>query len=84
MPMYVAGIDYAATTSLVFNTTFSAGLTSLSFSVDIIDDKIQEDNETFYIAIRLLPIASCLPLKLGISRSTVIIINTEGTYLIHM
>ena len=77
--VHLAGIDYATTTSLVFNVTLSAGMTSLSFSVDISDDKIQEPNETFYVALRLLP--SCLPLKLGISRSTVIIINTEGMYI---
>ena len=72
-------MDYAISTSLVFNATITAGLKSLPFIVDISDDMIQEDNETFYIALRPLP--SCLPLKHGILRSTVTIINTEGSYM---
>ena len=66
-------------TALVFNVTFSAGSRSSSFSIDIINDMIQEDNETFNIAIRLLP--SCLSLSLGTSSSTVTIIDDEGMYL---
>ena len=62
---------------LMFNVTISAGLLSQSFDVDIINDMIQEDNETFNIAIRLLP--SCLSLSLGTSSSTVIIIDNDGT-----
>ena len=65
-------------TPLIFYVTITAGSTSSPFSVDIIDDMIQEDNETFNIAIRLLP--SCLLLSLGISSSKVIIID-EGTLL---
>ena len=70
---YVAGVDYNMSTALV---TISAGSTSSSFSIDIINDMIQEDNETFNIAIRLLP--SCLSLSLGTSSSTVLIIDDEG------
>ena len=77
--MYVVEIDYANSTSSSFNVTISAGSTSSLFTVDIIDDGIQEDNETFYITLGLLP--SCLPLELGIAQSTVTIINTEGNYL---
>ena len=65
-------------TALVFNVTISAGSTSLSFSIDIINDMIQEDNETFNIAIRLLP--SILSLSLGTSSSTVMIIDDDGIY----
>ena len=75
---YVAGVDYAMSTALVFNVTISAGSTSSSFSIDIINDMIQEDNETFNIVIRLLP--SCLSLSLGTSSSTVMIIDDEGIY----
>ena len=64
-------------TALVFNVTITAGSTLSSFSVDIIDDMIQEDNETLNIIIRLLP--SCLSLSLGTSSSTVIIIDNDGT-----
>ena len=77
---YVAGVDYTMSSALVFNVTISAGsTTSSSFSIDIINDMIQEDNETFNIAIRLLP--SCLSLSLGASSSTVTIIDDEGMYL---
>ena len=64
---------------LMFNVTISAGSLSQSFDVDIINDMIQEDNETFNIAIRLLPIANCLSLSLGTSSSTVTIIDNDGT-----
>ena len=60
----------------VFNVTIIAGSTSSSFIVDVIDDKIQENNETFYVMIRLLP--SCLSLSLGTSSSTVTIIDNDG------
>ena len=65
-------------TAIVFNFTISAGLNSSSFSIDIINDMIQEDNETFNITIRLLP--SCLSLSLGTSSSTVMIIDDDGIY----
>ena len=74
---YVAGVDYAMSTALVFNVTISAGSTSSSFSIDIINDMIQEDNETFNIAIILLP--SCLSLSVGNSSSTVTITDNEDT-----
>ena len=64
-------------TPLMFNITISAGSSSQSFDVDIIDDMILESNETFNIAIRLLP--SCLSLSLGTSSSTVTIIDNDGT-----
>ena len=64
-------------TALVFNVTISAGSTSSSFSIDIINDMIQEDNEIFNIDIKLLP--SCLSLSLGTS-STVMIIDDDGIY----
>ena len=75
---YVAGVDYVISSVLVFNVTISAGSTSSSFSIDIINDMIQEDNETFNIVIRLLP--SCLSLSLGTSSSTVMIIDNDGNY----
>ena len=64
-------------TALMFNVTISAGSTSESFNIDIINDMIQEDDETFNIAIRLLP--SYLSLSLGTSSSTVTIIDDDGT-----
>ena len=73
---YVAGVDYVMSSVLVFNVTISAGSTSSSFSMDIINDMIQEDNETFNIAIKLLP--SCLSLSLGTSSSIATIIDDDG------
>ena len=63
--------------TLVFEIVIPAGSTSSSFSVDIINDMIQEDNEKFNIAIWLL--SSCLSLSLGTSSSTVTIIDNDGT-----
>ena len=71
-------MDYDVKAS-VFNVTISAGTTSSSFNIDIIDDVTHEDNETFNVAIRLLP--SCLSLSLGISSSTVMIIDDDGRYI---
>ena len=73
---YTAMVDFARSTTLVFNVTISAGSTSSSFSIDIINDMIHEDSERFNIAIRLLP--SCLSLSLGTSSSTVMIIDDDG------
>ena len=75
---YVAGVDYAMSSVLIFNVTISAGSTSSSFSIDIINDMIQEDNETFNIAIKLLP--SSLSLSCDTS-STVMIIDDDGMYI---
>ena len=63
-------------TALVFNVTITAGSISSSFNVDIIDDIIYEDDETFNVTIKLLP--SCLSLSLGTSSSTVTIIDNDG------
>ena len=73
-----AGIDYNVTAS-VFNVTISAGAASSSFNIDIIDDVIHESHESFDIAIRMLP--NCLSLSLGISFSTVTIIDDDSMYL---
>ena len=70
-----AGMDYNVIAS-VFNVTISAGAISSSFNIDIIDDVIHEDNETFTITIRLFP--SCLSLHLDVSSSTVNIVDSDG------
>ena len=73
---YTAGMDYNVSAS-VFNVTISAGAISSSFNIDIIDDVTHEDNETFNIAIKLVPTA--LQLTLCISSTTVAIIDHDGT-----
>ena len=70
-------MDYSIIDS-VFNVTVAAGETSSSFTISIIDDKTQEDNETLNIAINLLP--TTLPLSLCISSSTLTIIDHDGMY----
>ena len=76
MCIFIVGMDYNVTAS-VFNVTISAGATSSSFNIDIIDDVTHEDNETFNVTIRLLP--SYLSLSTNISSSTIMIIDNDGT-----
>ena len=79
MCIYTAGMDYNVTAS-VFNVTISAGTTSSSIDIDIIDDLTYKDLESFKIDITLLP--SCLSLSLGISTSTVTVIDDDnGKYI---
>ena len=73
--MYTAGEDYTSNTRSV---TIYAGSTRSSFRINIRDDKIQENRETFHVAIRLSS-SSCLKsLSLGTSSSTVTIIDDDG------
>ena len=68
-------MDYNVTASL-FNVTISAGATSTSFDIDITDDVIHEDNETFNVAIRLLP--SNLSVSLCVSSSIIRITDNDS------
>ena len=71
------GLDYQLGIPSVFNTTFPAGTTVLFATLNIINDMIQEDNETIYGVIKLFP--SCLPLSLGVSSATATIIDDDGS-----
>ena len=51
-------------------------MTSLSANIDIINDMIQEDNETTHGVISLFP--SCLSLSLGVSSAIATIIDDDG------
>ena len=75
--IFTAGMDYNVTAS-VFNVTISAGAISSSFNIDIIDDVIHEENETFNITITLLSNCSYIYVRLDISSSTVNIIDNDG------
>ena len=70
-------MDYNVTAS-VFNVTISAGAISSSFNIDIIDDVIHEENETFNITITLLSNCSYIYVRLDISSSTVNIVDNDG------
>ena len=77
---YTAREDYANSTSQVFNVTISAGSTSSLFSIDIVNDMIQESNETFNITIKLF--TSCLSISLGNSSARVTIIDDDGMMIL--
>ena len=57
--------------------TITAGMTSSSFDVDIIDNMIQDGDKMFTITIRL--ISTCLPVTINLDITTVTIIDNEGT-----
>ena len=72
-----AGIDYDRSgAALVFNVTISSGMTSSSFDVDIINNRIQDRNKMFSITIRL--ISTCLPITIKSDTNSVTIIDDEG------
>lgn len=51
-----------------------------SLSIEVIDDAVQEQNETFVITVQIQP--SCLPLVInGNNNSTITIIDNEGSYI---
>ena len=60
----------------MFNLTIPTGNTTASISIDIIDNIIDGDHETFNVAITLLP--SCLSLSLGLSQTTIKILDNES------
>ena len=57
--------------------TITAGMTSSSFDVDIIDNMIQDGDKMFTITIRLM--STCLPVIINSDTTTVTIIDDEGT-----
>ena len=60
----------------MYNVTITAGMTSSSFDVDIIDNMIQDGNKMFTITIRLIP--TCLPVTINSDTIRVTIIDDEG------
>ncbi|XP_065918207.1 adhesion G-protein coupled receptor V1-like isoform X2 [Dysidea avara] len=72
-----AGIDYDRSGApLVFNVTFSSGMTSSSsFDVDVIDNMVQDLHKMFFITIRLIP--TCLPITVKSNTSNVTITDDE-------
>ena len=55
----------------MYNVTITAGMTSSSFDVDIIDNMIQDGNKVFTITIRL--ISTCLTIPVIVSRNVVMV-----------
>ena len=64
----------------MYNVTITAGMTSSSFDVDIIDNMIPEEDKMFTITIRL--ISTCLPVTIDSDTTTVTIIDDEGKIVI--
>jgi len=73
-------LDYGQTglsSPLTSTLTIPSGELSVSFSVDIMDDKISEQNETFIVTIDLQP--SYIPVLFSSNQSfTITIIDDEG------
>ena len=60
----------------MYNVTITAGMTSSSFDVDIIDNMIQDGDKMFIITIRL--ISTCLRVIINSDTTTVTIVDDEG------
>ena len=60
----------------MYNVTITAGMTSSSLDVDIIDNMIQDGDKMFTVTIRL--ISACLPVTIGSDTTSVTIIDDEG------
>lgn len=48
---FIGGVDYGTEPTTYIPVVFSAGMTSVSFDIQIIDDKILENAETFTVSI---------------------------------
>ena len=76
---FTAGIDYDISPPMKNNNvTITAGMTSSSFSVDIIDNMLQDGDKMFTITIR--PLSTCLTLPVIVDSDTtmVTISDNEG------
>ena len=63
----------------MYNVTITAGMTSSSFDVDIIDNMIKDGDKMFTITIRL--ISTCLPVTID-SDTTTVTITDEGSKVV--
>ena len=71
---FTGGEDYNVTQQSLL--LIPAGLTSSLYNVDIINDMIHEDDETFNITITL--ITTCLSISVDRNVATVTILDDEG------
>ena len=71
---FTGGEDYNVTQQSLL--IIPAGSTSSLYSVDIINDMIHEDDETFDITITLM--ATCLSISVDRNVATVTILDDEG------
>ena len=75
---FTAGIDYDISSLLNNNVTITAGMTSSSFDVDIIDNDIQDGDKMFTIKIRPLITCFTLPVTVDSDTAMVTISDNEG------
>ena len=76
----IAGVDYV---SGPYTVTFPAGVTKVSFNVDIIDDAILENNETFELSINSNTLLDRVIIN-NPSKVTVTIVDNDGKLIINM
>jgi len=69
------GIDYGSKPLSYIPVVFSAGVTSISFDVQIINDDILEQSETFRVSIE--PISLPYGITLGSTESAVVTIQDD-------
>ena len=75
--IYLAGLLRDSSSLASSSVTIPSGGLFVSYSVDIIDDTVQEENETFSLTVDLQP--SCLPVSINGDQSfTITIIDDEG------
>jgi len=76
-------LDYGEvgkTSPATFNIVLLRAQISVSFDIAIIDDNLQEENETFSMSVILD--SGCLPITInGDSITTITIVDNEGTIL---
>ena len=70
------GEDYGVGTPSSFTFSIQAGALSSSTTMDIVDDMIVEDDETFDVTITLM--TTCLSICVDNNSATVTIVDDEG------
>ena len=84
---FIVGSDFSyvgLSSKLTSAFKIVSGSASGSISINIIDDTVQENNETFNVTLQLQPLSSCLPVTLAIAGEnsfTITIIDDEGYYI---
>ena len=72
--------EVGKTSPVTFNIVLLRGEISVSFDLAIIDDNLQEENETFSMSVTLD--SGCLPITInGDSITIITIVDNEGTIL---
>ena len=73
---FTGGEDYGVGTPSSFTFPIQAGTLSSSTTMDIVDDMIVEDDESFVVTITLM--TTCLSINVDVNSATVTILDDEG------